>query len=101
MGLAFRPWNYSVLNRLYKNLEYQIGFNYNTSYQKFDNYVVSGGSVSFGTEIPLPSRISKISVGFELGVNGTPQNQLIQEKFMMFRLGFSLNEFAFIKRKFD
>jgi len=40
-------------------------------------------------------------VGFEFGVNGTVQHQLVQEKYMMFRLGFSLNEFAFIKRKFD
>jgi len=101
LGLAFRPWNYSVLNRFYENLEYQVGFNYHNSYQKFDNYVVSGGSVSFGTEIPLPSRISKISIGIEFGINGTPQNLLIQEKYTMLRLGFSLNEFAFIKRKFD
>lgn len=101
MGLALRPWNYSVLNPFYKNLEYQFGINYYNSYQKFDNYIVSGGSVSFGTEIPLPSHISKINVGFEFGYNGTTRHHLVMEKYMMFRLGFSLNEFAFIKRTFD
>jgi hypothetical protein len=99
MGTAFRPWEQRVANSFYKNWEYRLGVNYNTSYLKLGSEIVSGGSVSFGAAIPLPGKISEINLGFELGTNGTKSNNLIREKYVLFQLGFNLNEIAFLKRQ--
>ncbi len=101
LGLDFRPWEYSVANQFYKNWEYQLGFNYKSSYLKFGNEIVRGGSISLGAGIPLPGNISKINLGIEIGSNGTVTNRLIQEKYILLNLGLSMNEIAFIKRKFN
>lgn len=99
MGSAFKPWEQRVSNAFYKNWEYRIGVNYKTSYLKFGNEVIQGGSVSFGAAIPLPGKISEMNWGFELGTNGTKSNHLIREKYVLFQLGFNLNEIAFLKRQ--
>ncbi len=99
MGSAFKPWEQRVSNSFYKNWEYRLGVNYKTSYLKLGSEVVKGGSVSFGAAIPLPGKISEMNWGFELGTNGTKSNGLIREKYVLFQLGFNLNEIAFIKRQ--
>lgn len=101
LGLKLNPWEKRLINEFYKNWDYKFGFNYKSSYLKFGNNVIQGGSVSFGVGIPLPGRISEMDCGFELGTNGTATNKLIKENYFLFQLGFSLNEIAFIKRKFD
>ena len=101
LGIKFNPWKKSVLNQFYQNWDYKLGFNYKSSYLKFGNDVIRGGSFSFGAGIPLPGRISQMNWGIEIGTNGTKSNKLINENFVLFQLGFSLNEIAFIKRKFE
>jgi hypothetical protein len=101
LGLEVNPWGESVLNQFYQNWDYRVGFNYKSSYLKFGNDVIRGSSISLGVGVPLPGRISKMNWGFELGTNGTDSNKLIKENYLLFQLGFSLNEIAFIKRRFD
>ncbi len=99
MGSAFKPWQPRVTNSFYKNWEYRLGVNYKTSYLKLGSEVIKGGSVSFGAAIPLPGKLSEVNWGFELGTNGTKSNHLIREKYVLFQLGFNLNEVAFLKRQ--
>jgi len=75
--------------------------NYETSYLSFGSKTISSKSISLGAGVPVPGRISTINWGVEIGTNGTLSNQLIKENFVLFHLGFSLNEIAFLKRKFD
>lgn len=101
LGLDFKPWEYRAVNPFYKNWEYRVGLNYKSSYLKIGNEIITGESLSFGAGIPLPSHISKINLGIEIGSNGTESNHLIQEKYILFNIGLSLNEIAFLKRKYD
>jgi hypothetical protein len=100
-GGEFRPWGYRAINKGYKNWVYRFGVNYETSYLSFGSKVINSKSISFGAGIPTPGRISNINWGVETGSNGTLSNQLIKEKFVLLHLGFSLNEIAFLRRKFD
>ncbi len=100
-GSEFRPWAYRAINKWYKNCIYRVGLNYESSYLVFGSKSVDKKSISFGAGIPTPGRISHINWGIEIGTNGTLSNQLIKENYVMFYLGFNLNEVAFIKRKFD
>jgi hypothetical protein len=101
LGSEFRPWEYRVVNSGFKNWVYRWGMNYETSYLSFGSKTISSKSISFGAGVPVPGRISNINWGVEMGTNGTLSNQLIKENFVLFHLGFSLNEIAFLKRKFD
>jgi hypothetical protein len=101
LGVEFNPWEHRVVNKFYKNWDYRFGLNYETSYLRFGNNLIDDKSVSFGVGIPLPGHISKVSLNFKLGTNGTTANNLIRERYAMFQLGFSLNEIWFIRRKFD
>jgi hypothetical protein len=49
----------------------------------------------------FPRGISDIDFGVKIGSNGTTENYLIRENYILFQIGLSLNEFAFIKRTFD
>ncbi|MBN1985062.1 MAG: hypothetical protein JW761_02100, partial [Prolixibacteraceae bacterium] len=101
LGSEFRPWEYRVVNSGFKNWVYRWGMNYETSYLSFGSKTISSKSISLGAGVPVPGRISTINWGVEIGTNGTLSNQLIKENFVLFHLGFSLNEVAFLKRKFD
>ena len=100
-GSEFRIWENRVINRGFKNWVYRLGFNYEISYLSFGSKTINSKSISFGAGMPIPNRISNINWGVEIGTNGTLSNQLIKENYVMFHLGFSLNEIAFLKRKFD
>ncbi len=101
LGTEFRLWDYRAINQSYKNWIYRFGLNYESSYLNFGSNGIDSKSVSFGAGVPLPGRISNFNWGVEVGTNGTLANQLIKEKYILFHLGFSLNEVAFIKRKYD
>lgn len=100
-GGEFRPWGNRAINSSFKSWVYRFGLSYNTSNLSFGNKIIDKRSITFGAGIPLPGRISDFNWGVEIGTNGTLSNQLIHEKFIMFQLGFSLNEVAFLRRKFD
>ncbi|QGY45659.1 hypothetical protein GM418_18880 [Maribellus comscasis] len=101
VGSEFRLWEYRITNRGYKNWIYRLGLNYETSYLSFGSKTISSKGVSFGAGVPIPGRISNVNWGVEIGSNGTLSNQLIKENYILFHLGFSLNEIAFLKRRYD
>ena len=101
LGSEFRPWEYRVMNKAYKNWVYRLGINYQRSFLSFGNRVIEDKSISFGAGIPLPGKISNFDWSVRYGQNGTKANGLIREDYLLFQIGFSLNEHAFIKRKFD
>lgn len=101
LGSEFRPWQYSVTNKPFKNWVYRFGLNYQRSFLSFGNRVIEDKSVSFGAGIPMPGKISNFEWSVRYGQNGTKQGGLIREDYLLLQLGFSLNEFAFIRRKFD
>jgi hypothetical protein len=101
MGMELNPWEHRAINSFYKNWTYRFGVNYESSYLTFGNSTIKDRSVTLGLGIPLYGALSKIDFSVTGGINGTVSNKLIQEKYLMFNLGVSLNEIAFIKRKID
>lgn len=100
-GTSFRPWKIRAANKFYQNWTYRAGLNYQTSYLSFSGTPIDDKSVSFGIGMPVSRNISEIDFGVKVGTNGTTTNHLIRENYIMFQLGLSLNEFAFIRRTFD
>ena len=47
------------------------------------------------------SGFSNLNVGFELGTRGINSGSLIKENFWALRIGLSLNDLWFIKRKYN
>jgi hypothetical protein len=56
--------------------------------------------VSFGLGLPLGS-LSNANIGFEITRRGEKNQSLIQETFVTMRIGLSLNDVWFIKRKYN
>jgi hypothetical protein len=101
IGLELSPWEKRVINTFYKNCDYRIGFNYETSYLKFGNNLIDDKSISVGVTMPLPGKISGLSLTLKAGSKGITSNHLIRENYAMMQLGFSLTEFWFMRRKYE
>ena len=101
LGTSVRPWESRATNKFYKNWVYRAGINYQTSYLSFGGTPIKDKSVSFGVGIPVSRNISEVDFVVKLGSNGTTANHLIRENYILFQVGLSLNEFAFIRRTFD
>ena len=90
-----------------KRIAWRAGLNYESTNLTIDNDNITRMAVTFGMGLPLgkPDRstgiYSRINLGFSLGRHGTTDNGLLQENFYMFRLGVTLNDRWFLKRKFD
>jgi len=68
----------------------------NTNFTPIDDF-----GISFGLGIPL-KQLSTVNLGFEYGIRGTTSNNLIQENYFNFRMGLSLTDVNwFKKRKID
>jgi hypothetical protein len=99
-GLEIRPWKEGVANKYFQNWQYRIGANYNTSYLKIGGQAITGFGVNFGVGLPLKEE-STINFAIEAGKNGTTKHNLIDEKYLMLHMNFSINEKWFLKRVFD
>lgn len=100
-GVEIRPWSHRLIREGMKNWSYRLGTSYESSYLQFDNSNFSKKEVTLGVGIPLYGGQSTFDFSVTGGLNGTKANNLTQEKYLLFNLGFSLNEIAFLKRVID
>jgi len=100
-GVELQPWQYRAANAAYKNWIYRFGVNYQRSYLKLGSSSINDKSFTAGVGIPLPGKISEVNISVTGGVNGTTSKNLVQEKYLIFNIGFNLNEIAFMRRKID
>ncbi|MCY1722883.1 hypothetical protein OU798_21220 [Prolixibacteraceae bacterium Z1-6] len=101
MGIELNPWEKRAVNVFYKNWSYRFGMNYESSYLTFGNSNIKDRSFTLGFGIHLYDGLSKLDLSVTGGMKGTQSNNLLQEKYILFNVGFSLNEMAFIKRKIN
>ncbi len=85
-----------------------MGLRYSDTYLQLNNNQLKQYGISFGLGIPLTNStksLSMINFGCEVGRKGTTENQLLQENFFNFFVGFSISpaihEEWFHKRKYD
>lgn len=88
----------------FKRVDYRFGFQYDKTYIQLNDQDVKQMAVTFGFGFPLaPNRYSFYKMNFttELGRRGKSTNGLIQESYINFHLGFTLNDRWFTRFKFD
>lgn len=91
--------------KYFQKVQYRFGAHYAKSYLQLRNTDIKDYGVSFGFGLPIinKDRIQKamIQLGFEAGQRGTTENDLLQQQYLRFHLGITMNESWFFKRKYD
>lgn len=100
--------NINSINGYWKRIKYSAGLRFEDT-----GLLVNGSStanaftsikdfgMSFGLSLPLGRGLSNMNLGVEYGKRGTTSNGLIQENYFNVRVGLSLNDIWFIKRRID
>ena len=91
----------SGLVSYFSRVTYRLGFRYNQSYLYLRNTQINEFGISFGLGLPLPRSYSSVNLAVEIGSRGTTASGLIQENFIKFTLGVSVNERWFVKRRYN
>ncbi|MEE4260945.1 MAG: hypothetical protein V2I62_14360 [Bacteroidales bacterium] len=100
IGGQYSPKHTSI-SSLAKRMYYRLGIRYTNSYLSIFGKPINEYGISFGLTFPLKKSRTAIDLGIEYGRRGTTDNNLIQENFLNFSLGFSIHEHWFHKRKYQ
>jgi hypothetical protein len=104
--------NIKKYNKFFSKLKYRAGFYYSKTNISIRNQDINEFGIDFGIGVPMFNRFSgdegfmqsyityPFNIGFQIGRRGTTNDNLIQENFVRLRLGFSLNDKWFVKRKY-
>ena len=90
---------YSSLTSYWKRVKYIFGIKNQEKSIIINNLPINQISLNLGLGLPL-SGLSKANFGLEIGKLGDDDNQL-KESYVMLKLGLSLNDIWFIKRKYN
>ena len=100
LGGYYTPKFNSVTN-YWQRLTYRAGFKYQKTGLMVNNTSSNNFGISFGVGFPIGRQLSNLNLGFELGRRGEATNDLVRENHFNFRLGLSLSDQWFRKRKLD
>lgn len=100
-GLSLLPARYG--RYWWQRNKYMLGSYATRSHIELNNIAINTYAVTLGTQIPfyIPNRELLLGVAFDLGIRGTKENGLIQEKFAKVRVNIAFKEGWFMKRKID
>jgi hypothetical protein len=95
----------TAINGYFKRVDYRLGFSYDKTYIQMNGQDIKQMAVTVGLGLPLSSytrnSFYKMNLSAELGKRGTVSNGLLQEKYINFHLGFTLNDKWFTRFRFD
>lgn len=105
VGGQFTP-DFSSINNYFKRVEYRMGFQYDKTYIQMQNQDVKQMAVTVGLGMPLSNlergTFYKMNITAEFGQRGSLAKGLLQERYINFHLGFTLNDAKWFQRfKFD
>ncbi len=92
--------NFLSLTNYWNRVIYRAGIRIENTGVKVNNYNLNENSVSIGISAPL-AVYSKANIAFELGKRYIDQPNALSESFWSVRLGLSLTDIWFIKRKYN
>ena len=84
-----------------KTVQFRLGYYYANTHLNLMGDQLSQYGTSFGVGLPLKRLKSNLNVGDEMGRRGTVEDGLVMERYWKIKLGLTLNDVWFIKRKFD
>ncbi|MGA0374046.1 MAG: hypothetical protein ACO3MA_05175 [Flavobacteriaceae bacterium] len=99
LGGFFIP-NYSSITSYWKRIVFRMGFRHELTGVIVNNFGLKETGINFGIGLPLAG-FSNANIGFEYGRRGGDDDNFFKENFWSFRIGFSLNDKWFIKRKYN
>ncbi len=99
-GGFYLPKQNSISN-YWERVTYRAGFSYKRLGLVINDTEINDYGISFGVSLPMGVRLSNVNLGFELGKRGETTGNLIEEKYLNFRLSLSLNDRWFNKRVLD
>lgn len=98
LGGYYTP-NFNSIINYWDRVTYRAGLKYNQSGLSVNNTNVNEFGISFGVGMPIGKELSTFNLGMELGKRGTINNGLVKENYFNLRLGLTLNDKWFSKRK--
>lgn len=102
-GFEFIP-KYDAFNNYFKRVKYRIGAKYKTAYISINDKDINEYGITFGLSFPMKrtdTALPGLNLGVELGKRGTTEADLVEESFLNFNIGITINDRWFIKRKYD
>ncbi len=91
----------------FKNATYKFGLRYQTLGLVINSTEITEMAVSSGLSLPLVASgsLSSINFGIEVGIRGTTNNSLVEERFARLKIGVAITPSKgdrwFVKRKYD
>jgi hypothetical protein len=108
VGFQYNPAPLSNRMRVgyYKRIQYRAGAYYTNTYLNHDGNSIPDWGVSVGFGLPIKNARklfsgSMFNIGYQYGNRGTTDNGLIQEKYHIVTIGFTLHDYWFLKPKYD
>lgn len=92
---------YNSFSGLAKRIVYRGGFRYEKTGLVVNSEDINDVGLTLGAGMPISGSFSNINVGVEFGRKGTTASDLVQENYVTFSVGMSLNDRWFEKRKFN
>lgn len=92
--------NYTSFTSFWSRVVYRFGFRSDQMGVLLNNIPLTETGISFGLGLPLGS-LSNANIGFEISRRGEKNSDLIRETQVAMRIGLSLNDIWFIKRKYN
>ena len=99
IGGFFIP-DFSSITSYWKRVVLRMGFRHEATGIITNNFEIKETGLNFGFGLPLPG-YSNLNIGLEYGSRGSNNSSMLKEKFWTIRIGFSLNDRWFIKRKYN
>jgi hypothetical protein len=100
LGGSYLPDANNIRN-YWSRVTYRLGMYYGTDYLNLYNTTLPVLGATVGATLPFRRTISTLHMALDIGRLGTTTNNLIQETYVRFTLGFSFNDKWFIPRKYD
>ncbi len=99
IGASYIP-EYTSLTSFWKRVVYRFGIKNEKKSIIVNNLPINQFSLNLGVGLPLAG-LSKANVGIEFGQIGEENNLIVKENYFSLRLGLSLNDIWFIRRKYN
>ena len=99
IGASYIP-EYTSLTSFWKRVVYRFGIKNEKKSIIVNNLPINQFSLNLGVGFPLAG-LSKANVGIEFGQIGEENSLIVKENYFSLRLGLSLNDIWFIRRKYN
>ncbi|MEO0038151.1 MAG: hypothetical protein RIQ59_1362 [Bacteroidota bacterium] len=93
--------NYKSFTNYFSRMVYRGGLRYENTGLVINNTSIKDAALTVGLGLPMRGTFSNINIGVEFGNRGTKSAGLVNENYMNFNIGLSLNDRWFVKRKYD